>query len=64
MTNPPNAAGTGRARWPIGSDVEAWAELANRALQLETLEVDLAENERWAETMHELVARGLRTTSS
>lgn len=57
--NPASAARTGRSRWPVGSDVDAWAALANRALQLETLETDLAENERWAETMRELVARGL-----
>jgi hypothetical protein len=41
------------------SDVEAWSILANRAMQLEILAVDLAENAAWAATMRALVERSL-----
>jgi hypothetical protein len=48
-----------RVTWPVGSDVDAWAALANRALQLETIALDLAEHDLWVETLRELVARDL-----
>lgn len=47
------------AEWPDASDTAGWETLANYAMQLHTLETDLAENARWAETMRELLARRL-----
>jgi hypothetical protein len=48
-----------RLRWPPVSDTDGWAELANVAMQLETLQADLAESAAWEETMQELVTRRL-----
>ena len=48
-----------RTRWPDRDDVEAWAELANIALQLESLEIDRAENRDWEVLVDELVRRRL-----
>jgi hypothetical protein len=41
------------------SDTGAWSALANRALQVETLQVDAAESAAWDAAMRELVNRGL-----
>jgi hypothetical protein len=46
-------------QWPSTSDVDAWTALANRALQLQTLQVDAAESAAWDAAMRELVDRGL-----
>jgi hypothetical protein len=48
-----------RTSWPGRDDAEAWATLANQAMQLEMLEVDQAENEAWMKTMRALVAEQL-----
>jgi hypothetical protein len=45
--------------WPARDDVDAWAILANKAMQLETLEADLAENEAWSQTMRALIKENL-----
>jgi hypothetical protein len=50
---------TERASWPAGSDVVAWADLANVAMQLESLQIDEAENRDWEALVSELVARRL-----
>ncbi len=52
-------ASSERVRWPVGSDVVAWTELANRALQQDTLACDLAENAAWEQTLRALIAQHL-----
>ena len=42
-------------RWPARNDEGAWADLANRALQLESQAIDEADNQRWAATVAALV---------
>ncbi|PSL36999.1 hypothetical protein CLV49_0602 [Labedella gwakjiensis] len=48
-----------RGRWPIQNDEDAWRALSALMFQLDTLEVDTAENRAWEATMRVLVARGL-----
>jgi hypothetical protein len=45
--------------WPDPRDSKSWAELANLALQLESLQVDVEESRQWALTMKALVSRRL-----
>jgi hypothetical protein len=45
--------------WPGADDADGWAALANLALQLESMQVDLKENREWAATIKALVLRGL-----
>ncbi|TFD85001.1 hypothetical protein E3T61_18450 [Cryobacterium lactosi] len=48
-----------RTSWPARDDTQAWAALANRAMQMEMLEVDQTENDAWMKTMRALVAEQL-----
>jgi hypothetical protein len=50
---------TDAIQWPANSDADAWAVLANQAMQLETYATDLAENTEWAATMRALLAEHL-----
>ena len=45
--------------WPARDDVDAWVTLANQAMQLETLEADLAENDAWSQTVRALIKENL-----
>lgn len=52
-------ADRGRSSWPAGSDSAAWEQLANVSLQLESQEIDRAENHDWEALVDELVLRRL-----
>ncbi|WP_309617701.1 hypothetical protein [Salinibacterium sp.] len=50
---------TERTHWPMRADLNAWEELANLAAQIESLDVDRAEDAAWEAAMVTLVARRL-----